>query len=1049
MQHLSSTRPLLCDELVDRKHELQELNEAFGRAAIGKPQLVLLAGEAGLGKTKLCRAFLQMSGEQQAMVLFGLAIPQDQALPFGPFLAAFHRYFTPVMKTLPDAHHSLPTPLSSLLQLFPELASTFSGSISPSFGSNGRAMQGQQAVFHGILHALQGLAHSGPGPLLLILEDLHWADETSLELLAFLAQRFDVNATSTMSTRPDQSTPLMLLGTYRVDALPDNPALSRLLLQLHAQRHAYDIHLAPLNGSDHSHAVNSILGQPVPEAFADFLFSWDEGNPFFTEELLGAMAANGQLQVQANGWMIAPGTKPHLPSSLTEAILARFTRLAAPDQEVLAYAAVIGREFDYPLLAALCDIDEQTLIAVLRRAIKAQLISETYATSPEEPERYQFRHALTREAIYGQMLASERRLRHRRVAETLEQLAIDPSLAPGTSSPRLLDEANRLLAEHFWQAGLLVKARPYALREAERARRIFAFREERSYLDMAQASLPQDSPERLQLLRRMGMVSIGIYDFADALHWLNLAKSGYQRLGQHHQALQVMANLLFANWFLGSPSIPKLVAEIEVAAERIFAEPDSVNKDAGTLAAIANFAHYWTVHSLYSRSARWLERCFALFEALDDPGRVPAIQLSYITRAWFKAHWHASDFEEGLVELRQAIDAASTYSLPDVMIIGYATMAWTLIYWGRSDQAEKALEEAAEHEERSGMLPPSPFVGWQRFFSGERWEQGIEWLRSNIEQLDRLHVPYIAALSRVVLAHLLLARDELEGAHMHLQSAQSALESNNEYLYLAPFWWGLAKLHNRQGNLLRAREEYERILKRWKATEDTFTIFPLLLDGILFYVDTGDLAKARQWLAELEGVMQVTDNPVGTAALLEAQGALRAAEGNLEKAIPLLRQAVEAWGSLKWRYYHALASQRLAQVLLAWASNHSTNRAAAQAAREEAALLLDQAEAVYAELQVSAGLASIQALRSQSRLDAQEKRRSTMMLQHGWKGLTLREREVLKQLAAGRTNKEIAAALHISIGTVELHVSHILNKLGCGSRTQAATYAFEHGWVKR
>ena len=88
------------------------------------------------------------------------------------------------------------------------------------------------------------------------------------------------------------------------------------------------------------------------------------------------------------------------------------------------------------------------------------------------------------------------------------------------------------------------------------------------------------------------------------------------------------------------------------------------------------------------------------------------------------------------------------------------------------------------------------------------------------------------------------------------------------------------------------------------------------------------------------------------------------------------------------------------------------------------------------------------ALRSQIRLDAQEKRRSTMMMQHGWQGLTAREREVLKQLAAGKTNKEIATALHISIGTVELHVSHILDKLGCESRTQAATYALEQGWVK-
>src|SRR5256885_17031477 len=99
MQPLSNTRPLLCPGLVDRAQELQELNEVLQRTATGKPQLVLLAGEAGIGKTKLCRAFLQTSQAQQALVLLGQAISQDQALPFGPFLDAFRSSFATIIKT--------------------------------------------------------------------------------------------------------------------------------------------------------------------------------------------------------------------------------------------------------------------------------------------------------------------------------------------------------------------------------------------------------------------------------------------------------------------------------------------------------------------------------------------------------------------------------------------------------------------------------------------------------------------------------------------------------------------------------------------------------------------------------------------------------------------------------------------------------------------------------------------------------------------------------------------------------------------------------------
>ncbi len=1054
MHELSSTRPLLCGEMVDRVHELHEIHEAFERAAQGRPQLVLVAGEAGLGKTKLCRAFMQFIQARQTSVLFGQAIPQDQALPFGPFLDALRRFFAAGASTLPAAQASLQASLASVLKLFPVLASMLPGSNSLSAEVDAQAVQSQQAVFHGLLSTLQELARSSSGPLLLVLEDLHWADETSLELLAFLAQRLDVNNTSPTSTPQDQHTGILILGTYRADALPDNPALSRLVSQLQAKRHAYPIHLVPLNAGDHRRCVNSILGQPVPAEFANFLFDWDEGNPFFIEELLGSMVATGHLQRQAQGWLVSAGTKPHLPSSLTDAILKRFTGLPDTDQEVLAYAAVIGRVFDFPLLAALSGLDEYELVRTLRRAKNVQLISELSNTQPSTPaireeERYQFRHALTREAIYDQMMAPERRLRHRAVAETLEKLTTIGPHATLATSTRSLDDVSHLLVEHYWLAGLLDKARPYALHEAERARRIFAFREERYYLHMAQASLPDDSPERFLFLQRMGMLSLGIYDFDGALHWLNLAKAGYQRIGQHHQALQVMANLLLINWFVASPSLPDLLAEVKSAAEAAFADPDPAGRDVETLVAASLLAHYWTVHSLYTRATRWIERCFALFEALDDPRKVPAIQLSYMTRAWFKAHRRSQDFEEGWAEIRQAIDRANQFSLPDVIMIGYALLAWMLISWGWPAEAEQVLKKAASFEERSGTLQPLFLLGWQRFFSGDRWEQGMEELRQGIERLLQLRVSYLAAVTRVALAHLLLTRNELEEADMQMQAARPVLAHSDEYIYHMPLWWGFARLHRARDESLQAQEWFERILKRWKTTEDMLTIIPVLLDGISFYVESGELMKARQWLAELKALMRDTDNPVGAAALLQAQGMLSAAEGALEEAIAPLRRAVDAWGNMRWRYYQALASQRLAEVLLEKASKQSTSRAMTQAAREEAEELLAKALTIYENLRVPTGIEAVQRLRASTHLEAQRKRRQTLEMRHHVERLTERERQVLLQLATGRTNREIAATLHISSGTVELHVTHILAKLGCETRTQAAAYAIARGWVKQ
>lgn len=255
-------------------------------------------------------------------------------------------------------------------------------------------------------------------------------------------------------------------------------------------------------------------------------------------------------------------------------------------------------------------------------------------------------------------------------------------------------------------------------------------------------------------------------------------------------------------------------------------------------------------------------------------------------------------------------------------------------------------------------------------------------------------------------------------------------------------------MHVLQGNPAGARQEYECLLSAWKATEDTMTIFPTLLDGTLFYAEIGDLLNSRRWLAELEDVMQVTDNPVGLAALQEGHGVIRAAQGDLEGAISALRLAVEAWKRLQLRLQWARTSQRLARLLLEWARRPSVTRLQTQAAREEAAQLLAQAESVYRDLDISPGVEAVRALRCGKRLEAQEKRRQTMLARSDTSGLTRREMEVLSQLGLGKANKEIAAILHISIGTVEQHISHIFDHLGCDTRAQAIIIAMERGLLK-
>lgn len=208
------------------------------------------------------------------------------------------------------------------------------------------------------------------------------------------------------------------------------------------------------------------------------------------------------------------------------------------------------------------------------------------------------------------------------------------------------------------------RARPYALQQAQRAGRVGAFREERSYLKMAQAGLPEKSSERLHLLERLGMVSMGIHDFSAALDWLSLAKEGYQQSGQSSQRLRVLALMILPARFLASHALPGLLAEIETGIEALFAESDRAHWDVNLLEAASMFTAYQVINKYYHHIHRLAERNNELFAFLTDPRKVAAIQISNIAYHYARVNQQTHDVEESITEIRHALRNAHQYSLP-------------------------------------------------------------------------------------------------------------------------------------------------------------------------------------------------------------------------------------------------------------------------------------------------------------------------------------------------------------------------------------------------
>ena len=257
---------------------------------------------------------------------------------------------------------------------------------------------------------------------MLIIEDLHWCDDTSLEFLHYLA-------------RHSTDHPLLLLMTYRSDEI--RPALASWLAQLDRERLAHEYLLSSLSRNDVDAMLQAIfdLQRRVPSETLNALYELTEGNPFFIEEILKSLITAGGIFYMDENWEHKPLSELHIPRSIQDAVQQRTDQLSKDARHVLTLAAVAGRRFDFVLLQQLTHHDEQQLLILMKELIAAQLVIE------ESAEHFAFRHALTRQAVYAELLARERKALHLTIAETIE------SFYTSTLDTYIAD-----LSYHFYEA---------------------------------------------------------------------------------------------------------------------------------------------------------------------------------------------------------------------------------------------------------------------------------------------------------------------------------------------------------------------------------------------------------------------------------------------------------------------------------------------------------------------------------------------------------------------------------------------------------------------
>ncbi|HET8629090.1 MAG TPA: AAA family ATPase, partial [Thermomicrobiales bacterium] len=408
--------------LVGRERERALLREHLAAALAGEGGLVLVGGEAGIGKTALAEELGREAADRGALVLVGRCYDLSETPPYGPWLEAFARY--PAGGDLPP----LPAPLAERGRLGP--------------------VAGRDALFGQVRDFLAAVAAARP--LVLLLDDLHWADPASLDLLRVTARSLD-------------DTPLLLLATYRSDELPAGHPLAALLPRLVREAQADRLDLAPLDEAAIGALVATryALAEPDLARLVAYLHDHAEGNPFAAGEMLRALAEAQVLRAGAGGWALSDLAAAPVPPLLRQVIAERAARLGVEAARLLALAAVIGQEIPLALWQTVGEVaDEGTLLDLVERAVEAHLL-----VAAPDGTSVRFAHALVREALYEGVLPPRRRAWHRRVAAAL---LATPAPDPDAVASHLRRAGDPRAVEWLVRAGLRAYGAQARLTAAER-----------------------------------------------------------------------------------------------------------------------------------------------------------------------------------------------------------------------------------------------------------------------------------------------------------------------------------------------------------------------------------------------------------------------------------------------------------------------------------------------------------------------------------------------------------------------------------------------------
>jgi DNA-binding CsgD family transcriptional regulator len=943
--------------LVGREAERERLLRAVGRAGEGHGSIVLLAGEAGVGKSRLAA---EIAAACPPPVLRGAAA-DGASTPYGPVVAALRSHLRADPNGLDECGSLRP----HLALLLPELGE-------PAEESD------RATIFEAVRCALARICADRPATV--VLDDLQWSDEATLELLAALAS-------------PLREMPLTIVAAYRSDGLPREHPLRRLRNELRRSGELEEIQLEPLDRERTADLLGALLPEAPSPALARAIYDRTGGSPFFVEELVAALLGKGSLQAGKRGLELLPEDDEPVPETVRDAILVGLSTLSEPARAAAEVAAVAGESFDLAVVAGLASA------AGLTEAIESGLVVE------EAEGRGRFRHALAREALYAEVPWLRRRDLHRRFAAALE----------ADSAPSLE------VASHWRGAGEDSRGRAALVRAARESEAMRAHRDAAAAARQALELWPEgeEDDHRIETLERYAAATELVGQTAEAAKaWRELA--GIRR------ARGEGLGFAEAQHRLAAVSALKGERETAFAARRLAAEAFlAADRPAEAALERLAMANHRRVGAHYAEAIELAEAASGDAEAAGRPD-IGARALGLLGVAKAKG----GDYEGGLETVRAGLAAALEGDMTPVAAELYQRLSMVLYDSADYRRAEEALDAAlglcgVDGDEGTELACVTCLVYVLRE-RGE-WARASELGRDLIERGDAVWV------AEGMIGSIHAFQGKWASARRMLASARASASAVGHFNMFMDSTTGLARVAAAESALDEATEHCRTLLAHWGESEDHHYAVWGLRWAAAFFARQDDREGLHACTEALSQMASEGGHAYSLAGLAQAIGEAALLDGEAEAAADQLCRSAELYRELAIPFERAQVEVRAGVAL------------AAAGERERGLDLLG--DAYRAARKLGARPLASEAAGEVAALGDSVAKRLGKRAAAGTAeaGLTRRENEVLRHVAVGRTNREIAQELFLSHRTVDMHVRNILRKLECRSRVEASHRAGELG----